>query len=63
VTKTLLSSTEVARRLGVSIKTVHRLARAGQIPGAQKLPGRTGAFIFDPDMLDAWLTGRKAKAS
>lgn len=51
VTKTPLSTAQVAELLGYSVKTVQRKAAAGELPGAVKLPGRTGVFIFDPDKI------------
>ena len=45
----LLTSPQVASRLGVSIRTVHRLADSGALMPALKLPGPTGAYLFRPD--------------
>jgi predicted DNA-binding transcriptional regulator AlpA len=44
----LLTSPEVAQRLGCSVRTVHRLVVSQQLIPAQKLPGPNGAFLFDP---------------
>lgn len=49
----LLTAPEVARRLGKSVRTVHRMAIAGSLPVAHKLPGPTGAFLFDPAAVEA----------
>ena len=43
-----LTSAQVAERLGVSVKTVHRMVLAEDLRPAAKLPGRTGAYLFDP---------------
>lgn len=43
----LLTAPEVARILGKSVRTVHRLAAAGDLPVAHKLPGPNGAFLFE----------------
>lgn len=42
----LLTSVQVAILLGKSARTVHRMAEAGTLPVAQKLPGPNGAFLF-----------------
>jgi len=49
-----LLTADVAERLGKSIKTVQRMAEAGEIPGARKLPGQTGAWYFDPELFEHW---------
>jgi excisionase family DNA binding protein len=43
----LLSTAQVAEVLGVSKATVKRLALSGELPHALKLPGDTGAYLFD----------------
>ena len=43
----LLPTSEVARRLGVSVWTVHRWTDAGRIAPALKAPGLRGALLFD----------------
>lgn len=43
----VLSASETAEILGVSIATVTRMAENGRLPAIRKLPGRTGAWIFD----------------
>jgi excisionase family DNA binding protein len=43
----VLTSTEVARQLHVSLKTVQRMAADGRLHPVGKLPGRAGAFLFD----------------
>ncbi len=54
-TRTRLTTAEVAERLAYEVKTVQRKAAAGQIPGAEKLPGRTGWFLFDPEIFEEFL--------
>jgi excisionase family DNA binding protein len=51
-TKALLTSRQAAERLGVDLRTVHRMAGAGRLPPAGKLPGRTGAYLFDVAVID-----------
>lgn len=58
VTRTPLTTVQVAALLHKSERTVRRLAAAGKLPGAVKLEGRTGAYIFDADVFDAYLQGR-----
>lgn len=47
MTADLLGTTEAAERLGVSVRTVHRLVARGNLTPAGKLPGDTGAYLFD----------------
>lgn len=42
----LLTSTQAGVVLGKSARTVTRLADAGALPVAQKLPGPNGAYLF-----------------
>jgi len=58
--KTLLTSPEVSRLLKKSLRTIHRLAVAGDLEPAQKLPGPNGAFLFDPDVVDRFVQEQKA---
>jgi excisionase family DNA binding protein len=48
----LLTSTEAARRLGCSRRTVHRLVTSKDLTPAHKLTGQNGAFLFDPAEVD-----------
>lgn len=45
---TLLSTAEVATVLDKDVRTVHRMIDSGVLTPAFKLPGRTGAYVFDP---------------
>ena len=51
-TRTLLTTAEAAQRMGISIWTVSRRARAGKLPYVRKLPGIRGGYLFDPGALD-----------
>jgi excisionase family DNA binding protein len=51
-TAALLTTRQVAERLGVDRGTVSRAAAAGRLPAAGKLPGRTGAYLFDVAVID-----------
>ena len=44
---------EAARRIGVHRKHFNKLAATGTVPTALQLPGRTGARLFDPEVIDA----------
>ncbi|MCW2900027.1 MAG: hypothetical protein JWO67_2292 [Streptosporangiaceae bacterium] len=57
---TLLTSPEVAQRLGCSVRTVHRLVTSNQLIAAQKLPGPNGAFLFDPAVIEMFQRQRAA---
>lgn len=43
----LMTLAETAEFFRVSKSTVQRMAKAGRLPFAQKLPGQTGAYLFD----------------
>lgn len=43
----LVTTAQAAKTLGVSVWTVLRLARSGRLVAVHKLPGRTGALLFD----------------
>lgn len=38
---------QAADELGVSIRTIHRLVDSGDLTPAVKVPGKTGAFLFE----------------
>ena len=42
-----MSTAQAAHYLGVSKRTVTRLAATGELPYLVKLPGRTGSYVFD----------------
>lgn len=48
----LMTSTQAAAALGVSLKTIQRLAHAGTLPVVQKLPGPKGAFLFSRTVVE-----------
>jgi excisionase family DNA binding protein len=55
VRERLLTAREVAELLAVSVETVLRYARRGELPAIQ-LPG--GQLRFREDDLDAWVAAR-----
>jgi len=50
----LWSDTQAAAAIGMSVKKVQELARAGMLPGFKV--GRN--WWFDPDAIRAWIKGR-----
>lgn len=61
-TTTTLSTAQVAEKIGKSVKTVQRIAASGEIP-AIKLPGLTGAYIFDARDVELWQLRQRQEAS
>ena len=47
MTPDLIGSDEVAHKLGWSRSKVKREAKEGRLPFALKMPGDTGAYLFD----------------
>jgi excisionase family DNA binding protein len=48
----LLSAAQAAEKLGIHVRKLQRLAASGQIE-ATKLPGQTGAYVFDEATIEA----------
>jgi predicted DNA-binding transcriptional regulator AlpA len=59
----LLTSPQTALELGVSIRTVHRLADDGVLPLVHKLPGPHGAFLFHRSDVEALRAEREGSAA
>lgn len=51
----LLTSPQAGLILGKSARTIQRLADAGRLTPAQKLPGPNGAYLFRRGDVDAFL--------
>jgi len=49
----IVGSAYASRKLGISIDTLHRRIEAGEVEPAGKLPGKTGAYIFNKAAIDA----------
>lgn len=49
----LLSTRQAAERHGVSVWTIARRVRDGDLEPALRLEGRTGAMLFTADAVDA----------
>lgn len=58
----LIGTTEVMKILGVSRDTVIRLIYRGELPYAQKRPGPSGAYLFDPWVVELFAR-QQAKAA
>lgn len=48
-----LTANEAAERAGCSRRTITRWINAGKLTPVAKLPGDTGALLFDPAAVDA----------
>jgi predicted site-specific integrase-resolvase len=53
VVTTLIGTTEAAERCGVERSTFFRWVQLGKIQPRLRLPGKTGAMLFDPAEVDA----------
>lgn len=51
----LLTTRQVAALLGTNVRRVNRLVKAGKLPTVIKLEGITGANLFDPSDVDAYV--------
>jgi excisionase family DNA binding protein len=47
-----MTTSQVAERLGVTIRTVVRMAVDGRLPAAFKVPGKTGTYLFDRQVVE-----------
>ncbi len=56
----LLTTAEVAERLGISVATVNRHARAGQLRPDAQMPGSKGARLFHPSEVDRFRSDMEA---
>lgn len=62
-TPDLIGTSEAAERCNVDRTTFFRWVQLGQITPVQKLPGRTGALLFDSADVDALIAKRNALAA
>jgi hypothetical protein len=49
--------------LGKSTRTVHRMAESGELPYVEKLDGLTGAYVFDPGVIEVIVRQQQKAAS
>jgi excisionase family DNA binding protein len=50
----LLTTTQVAAKLGFHLRKVQRLAESGELPYMQRLPGPYGRYLFDATEIELW---------
>jgi len=60
---TLLTTEQVAERLGKSVATVNRLAVRDRLPAAVQLNGVRGARLFDADVVATYEREQQSEAS
>ncbi len=53
-----IGSTEVCKRLGIDRGTLTRWIQLGRITPAGKLPGPSGAYLWDPAYIDRFVAQR-----
>ena len=56
-----MSTVQAAEHLGVSPRTVQRLVISGELEPLAKLPGKTGAYLFDAAVVRALKTAWDAR--
>lgn len=49
----LLTSSQVGTRLGITRQAVVARVHEGTLDAALQLPGENGAFLFEPEVVDA----------
>lgn len=59
----LITTAQAAEILRVSIATINRDVSLGRLPAHQKLPGRTGAYLFDRKVIEEAAAVRAARVS
>lgn len=57
----LLTTAQAAVRLRCSPRTVTRMAEDGRLTPAMKLPGETGAYLFEPAEIERAERGAEAQ--
>lgn len=56
----LIGTTEAAKRIGVDRTTFFRWVQLGRIEPVMRLPGATGAMLFDPADVEALIAPEPA---
>ena len=54
----LIGSAEVAAILGCNVRTVTRMVPAGDLKPVQQMPGKTGAYLFARQAIEAMAAER-----
>lgn len=57
MTDQLLTSRQVAERLGTTVTTVNRWVKSERLTPALEVPGYRGARLFDPASIEAFREG------
>lgn len=57
----LIPTAEAAQILRVDVRTVHRMADDGRLTPALKIPGRTGALLFERAGVERLAEARRAE--
>lgn len=58
---TLIGSGEVCERLGIERSTLIRNVQLGRIQYAAKMPGKSGAYLFEPAYIDGLVEAQHAE--
>jgi hypothetical protein len=58
----LLTTAQVADMTGWSVTSINRWALNGDLPSVRKLPGRTGPYLFDRQIVERRLAERQPAA-
>lgn len=58
----LIPTKQAAKLLGVDVRTVHRMVDSGRLTPTLKIPGRTGACLFDRADVERLVAERTAAA-
>lgn len=58
-----IPTAEAARILDLDTSTVLKMTKAGAIPYTYKIPGRTGAYLFDRRVIERIAAKRQRRAA
>jgi excisionase family DNA binding protein len=57
-----LSVTQVAEQLNVTTRTVERMVKRGEFPGAYKLPGETAPYLIPREAVERYLEKKRQQS-
>jgi hypothetical protein len=60
VSMAYITTADIAERYGLSRRQIGRLRESGELPYAEKIPGRTGVYLYDPDIVKRYFEGAAA---